>query len=75
MKPSCAVRNPMTQMMRLFTAANTHPSQHLRPTRIVEKIVSTQDKQSNRSTSDNKSNFIRPIFGLKPLKDALTEVS
>jgi len=41
-----------------------------RPTRIVEKIVSTQDKQSNRSTSENKSNFIRPIFGLKRLKDA-----
>jgi hypothetical protein len=37
MKPSCAVLNPMTQMIRLFAAASTQPSQHLLPTRIVRK--------------------------------------
>src|ERR1700682_3237594 len=62
MKPSCAVLNPMTQMIRLFAAANTQPSQHLLPTRIVEKTVSTQDKQSSRNTSESTSNFISAIF-------------
>jgi hypothetical protein len=62
MKPSCAVLNPMTQMIRLFAAASTQPSQHLLPTRIVEKIVSTQDKQSSRNTSESTSSFISTIF-------------
>ena len=52
----------MMQMMKLFTAASTQPSQHLLPTRMVEKIVSTQDKQSSRSTSESISSFILVIF-------------
>jgi hypothetical protein len=52
----------MTQMIMLFAAASTHPSQHLRPTKIVEKTVSTQDKQSSRNTNESPSNFISPIF-------------
>ncbi len=62
MKASCAVRNPMTQMTRLFAAASTQPSQCLLPTRIVEKIVSTQDRQSSRNTSESISSFISVIF-------------
>jgi len=62
MKPNCAVLNPMTQMIRLLIAANTQPSQHLLPTRIVDKTVSTQDKQSSRNMSDSNSNFILAIF-------------
>ena len=62
MKLSCAVLNPMTQMIRLFAAASTQPSQHLLPTRIVENTVSAQDKQSNRNTSESTSNFISAIF-------------
>jgi hypothetical protein len=62
MKPNCAVLNPMTQMIRLLAAASTQPSQHLLPTRIVEKTVSTQDKQSSRNMSDSNSNFIASIF-------------
>lgn len=62
MKPNCAVLNPMTQMIRLLAAASTQPSQHLLPTRIVEKTVSTQDKQSSRNMSDSNSNFISAIF-------------
>ena len=34
----------MTQMIRLFAAANTQLSQHLLPTRIVDKIVNTTDE-------------------------------
>lgn len=44
MNPSCAVRKPMTQIRMLLTPASAHPSQHRRPTRIVDAIVSTQDK-------------------------------
>lgn len=44
MKPNCAVLIPMTQIMTLFAAANTHPSQHLLPTRIVDKTVNAQEK-------------------------------
>jgi len=62
MKPSCAILNPMTQMIRLFAAASTQPSQHLLPTRIVENTVSTQDRQSSRYTSESISNFISTIF-------------
>jgi hypothetical protein len=62
MKPNCAVLNPMTQMIRLFAAASTQPSQHLLPTRIVEQTVSTQDKQSSRNTSESTSSFISVIF-------------
>src|SRR5258708_798710 len=61
MKPSCSVLSPMTQMIKLFAAASTQPSQHLLPTRIVEKTVRTQDKQSSRNTSESTSNFIWPI--------------
>jgi hypothetical protein len=43
MNPNCAVRSPMTQMMTLLMAANIQPSQHLLPTRIVERIVKTQE--------------------------------
>src|ERR1700732_2471135 len=61
MKPSCAVLNPMTQMIRLFATASTQPSQHLLPTRIVETTVRTQDKQSSRNMTESTSNFILPI--------------
>jgi hypothetical protein len=43
-KPHCEVLTPMMQMMTLFMAASPQPSQHLRPTRIVESTVSPQDK-------------------------------
>jgi hypothetical protein len=43
-KPNWAVLMPMMHMMTLFTVANTQPSQHRRPTRIVEMMVSTQDR-------------------------------
>src|SRR6185369_6448646 len=52
----------MTQMIKLFAAASTQPSQHLLPTRMVEKIVRTQDKQSSRNTSESISSFISVIF-------------
>jgi hypothetical protein len=42
--PNCAVLRPMTQMSTLFTPANNQPSQHRRPTKIVETMVNTQDK-------------------------------
>ena len=41
--PNWPVRNPMTQMTRLFTAASAQPSQQRRPTRIVERMVKTQE--------------------------------
>ncbi len=53
----------MAQMRMLFAAARTQPSQHLLPTRIVEKTVRTQDKKSSLSTSENKSNFMMSTFG------------
>jgi hypothetical protein len=53
----------MTQMIRLLTAAIIHPVQDLLPTRIVEKTVSTQDKQSSRHTSESTSSF---MFYLHP---------
>jgi hypothetical protein len=65
MKPSCPVLNPITQMIRLLIAASTQPVQHLLPTRIVEKTVSTQDKQSSRHTSESTSNLISSIFTRK----------
>jgi hypothetical protein len=49
-------------MIRLFAAASTQPSQHLLPTRMVEKIVSTHDKQSSRNTSESISSFMSFIF-------------
>src|SRR6185369_1749390 len=52
----------MTQMIKLFAAASTQPSQHLLPTRMVEKIVRTQDKQSSRNTSESISSFISFIL-------------
>src|SRR5580704_14779742 len=58
MKPSWPVLNPITQMIRLLTAAITQPVQHLFPTRIVEKTVRTQDKQSSRHTSESTSSFM-----------------
>jgi hypothetical protein len=48
----------MRQMITLFAAASTQPAQHLLPTRIVEQIVSTHDKQSSRNTSESISSFI-----------------
>jgi hypothetical protein len=33
----------MMQMTTLFTAASAHPSQHRRPTRIVETMVKAQE--------------------------------
>jgi uncharacterized membrane protein len=43
MNPIWAVLNPMMQMIMLLIAASTQPSQHLRPTRIVETMVKTHD--------------------------------
>jgi len=43
MNPNCEVRKPMTQMMMLLIAASIQPSQHRLPTRIVERIVKTQE--------------------------------
>ena len=71
----------MTQIIRLFAAAKAQPSQHLFPTRMVEKTVSTQDKQSSRNTSESISSFISTIFLPKDLQmcirgyDAVTLVT
>jgi hypothetical protein len=43
-KPSWAVLMPMTQMIALFTVASSQPSQHRRPTKTVEAMVSTQER-------------------------------
>ena len=50
------------QMIKLFAAASIQPAQHLLPIRMVEQIVSTQDKQSNRHTSESISSFIPVIL-------------
>jgi hypothetical protein len=42
--PSCSVLRPIRQMSTLFTPAKAQPSQHRRPTRIVDAIVNMQDK-------------------------------
>lgn len=42
-KPSCSVLNPMMQIMTLLIPARTHPSQHRRPTRMVEIMVNTHE--------------------------------
>ncbi len=44
MKPNCAVRNPMTHMITLLTPARAQPSQHRRPTRMVEATVKIQER-------------------------------
>jgi len=44
MNPSCAVRMPIMHITTQLAPASAHPSQHRRPTRIVDTIVSTQDK-------------------------------
>lgn len=44
MKPSCSVLSPIMHMSTLLTPANAQPSQHRRPTKIVETTVRTQDK-------------------------------
>jgi hypothetical protein len=44
MKPNCSVRNPMMHMITLLTPARAQPSQHRRPTRIVEATVKMQDR-------------------------------
>jgi hypothetical protein len=44
MNPNCAVRKPIMQIITLFTAASTHPSQHLLPIKTVETMVKTQDR-------------------------------
>jgi hypothetical protein len=44
MKPNCSVRNPMMHMITLLTPARAQPSQHRRPTRIVEATVKIQDR-------------------------------
>jgi len=44
MKPDCSVLIPMTQIITLLSAPSAQPSQRRRPTRIVEVIVSKQDK-------------------------------
>jgi len=44
MKPDCSVRMPMMHMITLLAAPSAQPSQRRRPTRIVDVIVSKQDK-------------------------------
>jgi len=44
MNPNCSVRTPITQMMTLFTPARAHPSQHRRPTSIVDATVKTHER-------------------------------
>jgi hypothetical protein len=44
MKPNCSVRKPITQTTPLLIAARTHPFQQRLPTKMVEHMVSTQDK-------------------------------
>jgi hypothetical protein len=44
MKPNCSVRNPMMHMITLLTPARAQPSQHRRPTRIVDTTVKMQDR-------------------------------
>jgi hypothetical protein len=43
-KPNYSVLMPMMHMMTLFTVASSQPSQHRRPTKIVEVMVSMQVK-------------------------------
>jgi hypothetical protein len=42
--PNWAVRNPMAQMIALFTPAIARPDQCFRPTKIVDRMVRQQDK-------------------------------
>ena len=44
MNPNCSVRNPITHMMMLLTPASAQPSQHRRPTRIVDATVRMQER-------------------------------
>lgn len=44
MKPSCSVLRPITHMSTLLTPAKAQPSQHRRPTRIVDATVNTQER-------------------------------
>jgi hypothetical protein len=44
MKPSWSVLKPMMQTSMQLTPASAHPSQHRRPTRMVDEMVSMQDK-------------------------------
>ncbi|MGB0042954.1 MAG: hypothetical protein WBP91_07230 [Terriglobales bacterium] len=44
MKPSWSVLNPIMQMSTPLTPATAQPSQHRRPTRIVDATVSMQDR-------------------------------
>jgi hypothetical protein len=44
MNPNCSVRNPMTHMMTLLTPAKAQPSQHRRPTRMVDATVKTHER-------------------------------
>jgi hypothetical protein len=43
MKPSWSVLKPMMHTTALLMPANAQPSQHRRPTRIVDVMVNTQD--------------------------------
>ncbi len=43
-KPNWAVLMPMMHMMTLFTVASSQPPQHRRPTRMVEVMVSMQER-------------------------------
>jgi hypothetical protein len=44
MKPSWSVLKPMMQTSMLLTPTSAQPSQHRRPTRIVDEMVRMQDK-------------------------------
>jgi hypothetical protein len=44
MNPSWSVLRPMMQTRTLLMPASAQPSQHRRPTRIVDATVKTQDR-------------------------------
>jgi hypothetical protein len=43
MKPVCAVRSAMTHMTKLLIAQSAQPSQHRRPSKMVDAIVKTHE--------------------------------
>jgi hypothetical protein len=44
MKPVCAVRKAMTHMTKLLIAQSAQPSQQRRPSKMVDAMVSTQER-------------------------------
>ncbi len=75
-KPNCAVRNPIMQMTTLLTAARIQPSQQRRPTKIVETIVSMQDRKSSLINTAASLNISMPQpgpLGCNPAQNGVTK--